>query len=93
MFVAFAKFRTIDRTIQRCGAATRPVGLVASNNNQKRPRAGRACLASRWSRNPGSGRLECRWSLEPFDGVSAEDPEPSGRVAQRAKPSRSGHTH
>jgi hypothetical protein len=81
MSVAFTKFRTIDRTIQRCGSATRPAGLVASNDNLNRLTAGRPRLAARWSRNPGSGRLECRWSLEPFDGVSAEDPEPSGPAA------------
>jgi hypothetical protein len=83
MFAALAKFRAIDRTIQVRRAAARPVGLAASNDNLNRPRAGRPRLAARWSRNPGSRRLECRWSLEPFDGVSAEDPEPSEPAALR----------
>jgi hypothetical protein len=82
MFAALAKFRAIDRTIQVRRAAARPVGLAASNDNLNRPRAVRPRLVARWSPNPG-GRLECRWSLEPTDGASAANPEPSEPAALR----------
>jgi hypothetical protein len=78
MFAALAKFRTIDRTVQARRAVARPVGLVASNDNLNRLTAGRRRLAARWSLNPGSGRLECRWLLAQVDGASAADLKPSG---------------
>jgi hypothetical protein len=83
MFAAFAKFRAIDRTTQLRRAVARPVGVVASNNNLNRLTAVRPRLAARWSLNPGSGWLECRWSLERTDDVSAIDSEPSGPAALR----------
>jgi hypothetical protein len=91
MFAALAKFRAIDRTIRR--AAARPAGLVACNDNLNRPTAVRSRLAARWSRNPGNGRLECRWSLERTGSASATDPEPSEPATLRngQRRTRSGH--
>jgi len=93
MFAALAKFRTIDRTTCVRYAATRPVGLVASNDNLIRPAALRARLAARWRRNPGSGRLECRWSVEPAGDASCVDPEPSDPVALRDRQCRRSPAH
>ena len=92
MFAALAKFRTIDRAIRR--AVARPVGFVACNDNLNRSTAVRPRLAAHWSRNPGNGRLECRWSLERTGGASATDPEPSEPTALRngQRRSRSEHT-
>ena len=92
MFAALAKFRTIDRAIRR--AVARPVGFVACNDNLTRSTAVRPRLAAHWSRNPGNGRLECRWSLERTGGASATDPERSEPAALRdgQRCSRSGRT-
>jgi hypothetical protein len=91
MFAALAKFRTIDRAIRR--AVARPVGLVACNDNLNRSTAVRPRLAARWSRNPGNGRLQCRWSLERTGSASATDPEPSEPAALHngQRRVRSGH--
>ena len=91
MFAALAKFRTIDRTIRR--AVARPAGLVACNDNLNRSTAVRPRLAARWSRNPGNGRLECRWSVEPAGDASRVDPEPSDPVALRDRQCRRSPAH
>ena len=100
MFAAFAKFRTIDRTRQRTiwprRLATRPMGLVHSNDNRPSARpvvATRSLrqpvLVARWQRNIGSGRLECHWIVETAEG----QPKRSGPVANMMSTPRSlmGH--
>jgi hypothetical protein len=60
-----------------------PVTPAHSNNN--RPdrrftsapqRARRQVLVCRWRPGATTGRLECRWQIEPVDETSAEEPGP-----------------
>jgi|SRR5215831_21265032 len=40
------------------------------------PRAGRYVLACRWFTAPATGKLECRWHIEPVMDTPAEAPAP-----------------
>jgi hypothetical protein len=42
-------------------------------------RAGRYVLVCRWFSVPTTGKLECRWQIEPVAETSAEEPGPRQR--------------
>src|SRR5260370_27346489 len=79
----FKKLATLRAARPRDGAA-----LTSAHSSIPRPdrpvalaprRARRYVLVCRWFSVPATGRLECRWQLEPIGETAAEAPGPTWR--------------
>ena len=65
------------RAGRRHGAALALTHSKVSRQHLARPRrAGRYVLVCRWLAAPATGKLECRWQIEPVVETPAEAPAP-----------------
>lgn len=99
----FTKLATLADGRRRHRAALAPTHSNAPRRTQPRAatprRAGRYVLVCRWLVAPATGKLECRWQIEPVAETPAEAPAPSWmkddgpggsavRLRERARPQR-----
>jgi hypothetical protein len=76
----FTKLATLADGRRRHRAALAPAHSNAPRRTQPRAatprRAGRYVLMCRWLAAPATGKLECRWQIEPVVETPAEVPTP-----------------
>src|SRR5215471_6099614 len=83
----FTKLATLADGRRRHRAALLPAHTNVPRRDHPRAvnprRAGRYMLVCRWSSVPTTGKLECRWQIEPVAETPAEAPGPMERGNRR----------